>query len=146
MSFLRTTRQVFCYFMNVKILFLRHGVGRARHSGWSENSFIMVAYENTFFKVQSEFSVQIHNLKTCQNGVAYTVFIKILNVCHCGFSWREWKFSEFSAVRESDKSPKHELGWIYGSCLSHVSCWRYDSILVSYTMGGRFEPFCCNDK
>ena len=34
----------------------------------------------------------------------------------------------------------------WGSCLSHVSSWCCGSILVSYTRGGRFEPFYCNDK
>ena len=27
-----------------------------------------------------------------------------------------------------------------------MSCWCCGSILVSYTRGGRFEPFYCNDK
>ena len=43
--------------------------------------------------------------------------------------------------RESEKSLKHEWRSIYRSCLSQVSCWCCGSILVSYTGGGRFEPF-----
>ena len=39
-------------------------------------------------------------------------------------------------IREADKSLKHELGSISGSCLSHVSCWCCGSMLVSYTRGG----------
>ena len=27
-----------------------------------------------------------------------------------------------------------------------MSCWYCGSILVSYKRGGRFEPFCCNEK
>ena len=52
-------------------------------------------------------------------------------------------FSEFS---ESYKSLKHELASIQRSCLSHVSCWHCGIILVSYTGGGRFEPFYCKEK
>ena len=59
------------------------------------------------------------------------------------FSLMEQDFTEF---RESDKSLKHELGSIWRSCLSHVSCWHCGSILVSYTRGTRFTSFYCNDK
>ena len=38
------------------------------------------------------------------------------------------------------------LGSILISWLSHVSCWHCGNILVSYTTGGRFDPFHCNDK
>ena len=47
---------------------------------------------------------------------------------------------------EYDKSPKHELGSIYKSGLSHVSCWHCGSILVSYTRGdwvADSSPFTC---
>ena len=53
---------------------------------------------------------------------------------------------EFGEFRETDKSLKHELGSNLRSRLSHVSCWRCGSILVSHRRGGRFEPFYCNDK
>ena len=48
----------------------------------------------------------------------------------------EQEATEFSEFRESDKSPKHELGSIQRSCLSHVSSLHYSSSLVSYTRGG----------
>ena len=44
----------------------------------------------------------------------------------------EQEFTEFSELRESDKSLEHESG----SCLLHVSCWHCDSILVSFARGG----------
>ena len=53
---------------------------------------------------------------------------------------------DFTEFRETDKSLKNELCSIQRSCLSHVSCWPCGSILVSYTRGGRFEPFYCNDN
>ena len=48
---------------------------------------------------------------------------------------------EFSELRKSDKSLKHELGTIERSCLSHMSCWHCGSIMVSNTIDGRFKPF-----
>ena len=48
----------------------------------------------------------------------------------------EQEFTESSEFRVSDKSLKHELGSVYRTCLSHVSCWCCGSILVSYTRGG----------
>ena len=44
----------------------------------------------------------------------------------------EWKFSEFSKFRESDKSLKHDLGSILGSSLLPMSCWLSGNIQVSY--------------
>ena len=32
------------------------------------------------------------------------------------------------------------------SCVSQASCWHYGSIPFSDTRGGRFKPFCCDDK
>ena len=65
-------------------------------------------------------------------------------------SWMEGgefiEFSEFSEIRECDKSLKQRLGSTLRSCLSHVSCWCCDSIQVSYTRGGSSEPFCLNDQ
>ena len=48
----------------------------------------------------------------------------------------EQEYTEFSEFREFDKSVKHELGSIERSCLSHMSCWRCGSILVSHTRVG----------
>ena len=48
----------------------------------------------------------------------------------------EWKKCEFS---ESDKSLRHELKSIKRSCLSHMSCWPYSSILVSNTKEWRVK-------
>ena len=53
---------------------------------------------------------------------------------------------EFSECSESDQSLNHELGSISRSCLSHVSCWRCGSILVSNVRDSRFQPFYCDDK
>ena len=63
-----------------------------------------------------------------------------------GFFSKKEKNSEFSfnEFRESDKSLKHELNSINRSGLSYVSCWRYCSILVSNTRGGRLDND--NDK
>ena len=48
----------------------------------------------------------------------------------------ERKFTEF---RESDKSLKHELGWIYISSLLPVSSWHCSDISVLYTRDSRFK-------
>ena len=42
----------------------------------------------------------------------------------------------FAELRENDKSLKHKLGSIKRSNVSHVSCWRRGSMLVSYTRSG----------
>ena len=44
-------------------------------------------------------------------------------------------FAEFSEFRETDKSLKHEWRSIKRSKLSHMSCWHWCSMLVSYTRG-----------
>ena len=44
----------------------------------------------------------------------------------------EQQFTEFSEFRESEKSLKHELGSI--------------GLLHKKWLGGRSEPFYCNDK
>ena len=41
------------------------------------------------------------------------------------------EFSDLNKFRESGKSLKHELGFIWRSCLSSVTWWRCGSILVS---------------
>ena len=51
----------------------------------------------------------------------------------------EWKFSEFSKFRESDKSVKHEHGYILGSSLLPVSCWLSGNIQVSYKRDYKLE-------
>ena len=50
------------------------------------------------------------------------------------------EFIVFSEFRESNKSMKYKLGSNERSCLTQVSCWCCDSILVSCTRGRRFEP------
>ena len=37
------------------VVAVTHGVGRARHSDWSENNFIMVVYEKIFLKFSQNF-------------------------------------------------------------------------------------------
>ena len=38
------------------------------------------------------------------------------------------------------------MNWVqFKDPVSHM-CWHCGSILVSYTRGGKFEPFYCNDK
>ena len=53
----------------------------------------------------------------------------------------EQEFTEFSEFRESDKSPKHELGSIVLLVL-----WYHPGLLHKRWLGGKFEPFYCNDK
>ena len=63
-------------------------------------------------------------------------FFKIISIPVWSRTFIE--FSDLNELRESDKLLKHELGSIQRSCRSQVSCWCCGSILVSYTIGGRF--------
>ena len=51
-------------------------------------------------------------------------------------------FIEISEFRESEKSPRHELGSVYGSALLSVPLWLSGRISVSYAGDHAFKS--CN--